>query len=653
VIPARFSQATLVSLVVAAVVFWIAYDGGSYGLSSRNTLAIALWWAVIVGVGANVLPAARITRTAMTIGALLAALSLWTLMSILWAPSAENAFNEFNRVTMFLGIYALVVLAATRGTIGRWCDGLALGIVGIAIVALISRFFLATSLDQNIKIFLPGLSSRLSFPLGYWNGLGAFVALGVPLLLRSAVAGRSAITRGLALAPLPAIAAVIYLTSSRGAVATVLIAVFVFFALTERRWSTGIALVVAGLGSAAAVSILTARSNLVNGPFGTDLVERQGRSAALLIALVCIVSALVYGLGSWQLRDRIRPKPWLGRILVAGMVVALVGAVALSHPIRRFENFKNPASSVRSTTSKGYTAAHLLSGSGGGRWQYWSAAVDEWRHYPLLGEGAGSYEQWWKQHRNLTVSVVNTHSLYLQTLGELGPVGFLIVVAFVLVGIGAGVIRARRSVGSERVMAAALTGVISAYAFETGFDWMWELTAVSVIAFIALGLVGYSPVETEQRARTASSSRDVRRSFLRRFAPSVVTVAVAAVLIWAQAIPYLTQLKIGDSQAAVVRGDGDAAIRAAQDARSLEPWASTPYFQLALVSEQLGELKQARVWIGKAINRDTKNWNLWLVAARLDAKLGHVAAAERSLSRAIALNPLSPYLRELNASTHR
>ena len=40
----------ILGAVVAAALFWIAYDGGSYSLQSRATLAIALWWAIIMAV---------------------------------------------------------------------------------------------------------------------------------------------------------------------------------------------------------------------------------------------------------------------------------------------------------------------------------------------------------------------------------------------------------------------------------------------------------------------------------------------------------------------------------------------------------------------------------------------------------------------------
>jgi Tfp pilus assembly protein PilF len=101
-------------------------------------------------------------------------------------------------------------------------------------------------------------------------------------------------------------------------------------------------------------------------------------------------------------------------------------------------------------------------------------------------------------------------------------------------------------------------------------------------------------------------------------------------------------LQLHASAAAVQRNDGDAALRHAIDAKNLEPWAASPYLQLALVEEQLGNLRAGRRWIEKAIRRSPVDWRLWLVAARIETKTDDLAAARRSLRRARALNPRSP-----------
>ena len=641
----RFAiPALLLTSAVAVAVFAIAYDNGGYGLTSRCALAITLWWAISLGALLGVAELGRMTRPAKVIAALLAALCLWTLISIAWAPSAENAFNEFNRVSLFLAVFLLVSLVAGRGTIDRWADGLTLAIVAIALVALTSRLFPGVFPSRGIFTLLGQAAARLNFPLGYWNGLATFAALGIPLALRVVVGSRYSIVRGIALASLPVVASVIYLASSRGGVVTALVGIVVFFALSERRWNIGAALTVGGIGSAIAIVILRARSQLVRGPLGSDLVERQGHTAALLILLVCVVTAAVYALGSFLLRDRIHPPRRLGQALVAAIALLLVVGLVASHPVRRFDNFKRlPAQS--STVSSGYnTNEHLLMGSGNGRWQIWSTAVDQWEQYPIAGNGAGSFAEWWARHGSLSSHILDAHSLYLQTLGELGLIGLLILAPIFLVGAFAG---ARRSfvAGDKRITMAALTATFCAYAIEVAFDWMWQLTAVTIVAFAILALALSSAKPPRQKPSPKTEHRPARR--LQKKGLIGATVVLAWVLIAAQAIPLLAQTQIEKSQAAVARGDGLAAENAAWNAYRIQPWAASPALQLALVLEIEGKLAQADTWIHEAIKHDKTDWSLWLVATRIYVKQGEVGKAKQSLNRAIELNPLSPRMIQL------
>jgi Tfp pilus assembly protein PilF len=78
------------------------------------------------------------------------------------------------------------------------------------------------------------------------------------------------------------------------------------------------------------------------------------------------------------------------------------------------------------------------------------------------------------------------------------------------------------------------------------------------------------------------------------------------------------------------------------DARALQPWASAPYLQLALLQEQLGDLRAARGRIAEAIDRNDSDWRLWLVSARLETETGNIAKARSDLRRAKSLNPRSP-----------
>ena len=85
---AAFSPSLLIPLSLATITFLAAYDDGSYFMPSRNTLAIAIWWTVIIGVALRTLTLEGVTRASLAMGGLIATLCAWTFVSVFWAPSA-------------------------------------------------------------------------------------------------------------------------------------------------------------------------------------------------------------------------------------------------------------------------------------------------------------------------------------------------------------------------------------------------------------------------------------------------------------------------------------------------------------------------------------------------------------------------------------
>lgn len=624
------------------VFFWIAYDNGGYDVASRNTLAIVVWWGFIVALVFGLVPRAIVPRAVLVVAGLIASLALWTCASLLWTPNAEATFDEFNRASLYLGAFAAVALASRRSSLGRWADGLAVAVAAVAGVALTSRLFPGSFPEGDLPTFLPGAVTRLSFPLGYWNGLAIFLALGIPLLLRLALVARSTLARALALAPMPVIAAAIYLTSSRGGVATALVGCLVLLVLTERRWAATAAIAVSLVGAAAAIAALLDRDELVNGPLGTDLVERQGRSAAAVIGLACTATSVLYGLGVHLLEGRIRVGGRAGRIVLAAALALTVVGIVASDPAARIKGFKTLPGEAASSDHGDFVRSHLLSGSGSGRWQFWAAALDHWNAHRMLGGGAGSYESWWAQHASFSYFVRDAHSLYLEALGELGILGFALTVAIVVFGVAVGVRRSWRMPGEARVTTAAFTAVFTAYGVSLGFEWMWELTAVSLVGVTALALITGPATAPVGQPRMVAPAPPSFRTVKPSFGLGIAALIVAWGLICAQSISLLADREVARSQAAASRSDLARAVKDARAARDIQPWAATPYLQLALVSEEAGALVRARAWIDEAIDRDHRNWRLWLVLARLETKLGHPEAAADSLRRAIELNPRSP-----------
>jgi O-Antigen ligase len=631
---------------VGGVAFWVAYEDGGSGLTARAVIAIAVWWALLVGIGFGFLPRARIDRAVLVVGGLLAAFAVDTFVSVFWASGSADAFNEFNRVALYLGLFVLVAISLRRGELGRWADGLMVGLVATAGVALVSRLFPDLFSPRGLPEFLPSAATRLSFPIGYWNGLGILMGMTIPLCLRCALTARSTVRRGLAVLPIPILIAVMYLTSSRGGFLTAFVATTVFVVATNRRWEAVGAVVAAALGSAAALAVLAPRGSLVNGPLDSSAAHSQGRVAALLLVGCCLLSAAAHVAGARLLSGRAAPSPFVGRIAFGIALLGLLAAVVALHPVRRFEEFKRvPVSAPGSSTSTDFVSAHLLSGNGSGRWQFWAAAVDEFESAPVAGRGAASYESWWAQHASFTYHLRNAHSLYLEVLGDLGVIGFLLLAGFVVAGLVIAVSRVLHASPRERPTVACLTAVFAAFAFSAAIDWVWQLTIIAGVGIAALALVCAS--EAARPRPVSVVSRQSERNL--RFAAGAAALVVGWLIICANAIPWLASIKLADSQAAVRRGDGDAAYSDAIDAKRIQPWAASPYLQLALVEESSGQLVAARRAIQQAIDRDRENWQLWLVAARLETKSGLVEAGERSLERAAALNPRSPLFSDLSS----
>jgi tetratricopeptide (TPR) repeat protein len=614
---------------VALAIFLLAVDGGAFGLTTRGSLAIGVWWTIAAVAALGLAPRDAIPRAALVTGGFLAAFVAWTGASIAWADSAERALTEFNRAALYLGIFVLAVIAGRRRLAPSWADGLAIGLTGIGLIALASRLFPDLLPEGEFTRFLGNRETRLSYPVNYSNGLGILIGLAFPLLLRGAIAHERTLWRGLSLAPLPALVATIYLTISRGGAATALVATVAFLALTSRRWAAAGSALLAGAGSAVVAAVIYERDELVNAPF-EQIAEDQGQSAALWIALVCIAVGGLHAVGS-RLLARVRePAPAIGWAVVIVIALAGIVGVAAADPGERFDSFKAPPTTAETAPER--LESRLLSANSTWRWQFWKAAADQFQEEPLAGQGAGSYEAWWAQHRSIPMFVTDAHSLYLETLGELGVVGFVLLACAFGAGLAAGILALIRNDDPERITIASLAACFVAFAFAAGIDWMWELTIVPVVGFACLGLLA---------ASRQSGSRAPRLPVLAR----VAVVVTALFLIGSQASPLLASLEVGQSQAAVERGDAAAALEHAENARDLEPWAASPYLQLALVAEQTGDVRAARRWIVDAIDRDPLDWALWLTRARIETKSGLVAPARRSLDRAAALNPRSPLFR--------
>jgi hypothetical protein len=621
--PTAFPSRSLLTVAVGAVVAWVAFDNGGYSLTTWTATAVAVWWGLALAIGVGPFPLARLGLPARLVAAALGILSLFSLLSTAWAADAERAYDEAAQSAFYLGIFLVVALCAHRSATGAWLDGLELGLVAIALLALASRLFPSLGLGQDGGSVLPALVTRLSYPLGYWNGLAIFAALAVPLLLRTALTARAELLRAGAVALVPFIAGDVYLASSRGGVLVAAVGAVAFIVTAGRAWAASAATLSALVGSAVAVVSLHSRSALLNGPVTSHAASVEGRSALALMLVAALVTGLLW-MGLQRLGKRLRASRPIASAAIAAVGVLVVLAVVLSHPVARFHAFQRPPPTSAASLS---TSEHLLNSSGSGRWQFWSAAVDEWTTAKVVGRGAGSFEAWWAQHASLALPTRDAHSIFLQALGELGLIGLACMAIAWIVGPALGLILARRLAGPERIAAATAASVAVAFAVGAAIDWMWQLPAVALAGVVALGLA----------LGSASPERRLPRS-RRRF----VLVGFPLLVVVFEFLPLAQGIALGQSRRAAGRADPQAAGSAALRARALEPWAVSPLEQLALVDESVNRLAAAQTWIDQARRTDSTDWQVRLIAARIETKRGDIAAARRDLAALKTLYPGLP-----------
>jgi hypothetical protein len=353
----------------------------------------------------------------------------------------------------------------------------------------------------------------------------------------------------------------------------------------------------------------------------------QGHHAALLIGIVCIVTAVVW-LGLMELGRRLPSPPRVvGQGLAAACVILAIAVIVAAHPVAKFDAFKNNSASSGHSTG---TTNHLLNSSGSGRWQFWSAAVSEFRAHPLNGGGAGSWEAWWLQHGSLPGFFSEyAHSLYLEALAELGIVGLLLIGGAVIVAV-VGAVRSALALASADIAAAAACGI--AFFVAAAYDWVWQLAGMAVVG---VGMLGIALGALPARRATAWGRFGAVR-------PALALLAVAAI------VPQYVVLAAGshlrNSQIAFRAGDGAKARSEALAAKAIEPWAASPYLQLGLVSEAEGSFGAAARELDEAIRRSRRDWSLWARAAIIETERGNGGAARRDLDEACRLNPGSQVL---------
>lgn len=644
--------------LAGGLVAYLALDGGGYDLVVRSQVAEIVWWIVLMGAAWGILPVKRPSRAGWAGLALFGAFLGWTALASTWSLSSERSLQEISRVAFYLGIVVLAVAIhrdrerAMRHTM----NAIATAIVIVAAVALASRLdpglFPAA---QQTTSFLPGTGGRLSWPLNYWNALAALVAVGLPLLLAIATSARTLLAQALAAAAIPVLGLCAYLTFSRGGALEIAGGLLVFLLLAPDRIPKLATLLTAGAGSAVLVAGAVHRSAIEAG-LTNGAARHQGGTLLVAIVLVCLGVGLAQAGIGLAVRHGTPPR-WLevsprrARLLFAGAVAAvLVAALLAGAPSRlshAWAQFKNSNAAALHQDALGRFGAV----SGNGRYEYWKAAVNATHGHLLGGSGPGTFVLLWQRHATYFSPIQNAHSLYLETLAEVGVVGLVLLVGFFALVIGAAVVVTARSRYETRIRAAAVAAALVAFAIASAVDWVWQIPALPA-AFLLLGVAVLTP-RRARRAAPARRSASTARTRAAVLATRLGTIALALACLVAIGIPLATMNAVRQSQAAAAAGDLPLALADARVAASVEPRAASPQLQAAQVLEAEGDLAGAAAAGRRATANGAYDWSTWLVLSRIEAEDGHGRAAVTAYERARLLNPRSPLFKADAAAAAR
>jgi hypothetical protein len=381
----------------------------------------------------------------------------WTLASALWSAHTAQSLLDARRTLCYVAIVLALVTLTRRGATGALVVATHAAITFLVLYTL-ARYLLGTHTLAEFEDY------SLSEPLGYANAVGIVAALGG--LLGVGIASRvdSPLGRACAAATLPPLTLALQLTRSNAS------------------WLA--------LGVGIGVALL--------------LDEMPARLVRMLGIAVAPCSALVL-LGWWSGFATLAEPRVDGWVLALAAIAAALVCAALA---RHFAGASLPFGRPRVRLLVAATAAGaalvlalvvVYGSTTEPRASYYRVAWhDEYTAHPLFGSGAGTFALYWAHSSNVASrgGALDVHSLYLETLAELGPLGLALLAAFLLNPMRA-VVTNRRA---PYVPVAAAAYV--AFLVHAGLDWDWELPVVVVAGLSCAAALVASTVSSTSRLTT-------------------------------------------------------------------------------------------------------------------------------------------------------
>jgi O-Antigen ligase len=473
----------------------LAFFSGGYFAEPRLVAAIVMWGLVLSMIVAGILPLPRDRPGWLVLGGLIA-LTAWSALSIEWAPLAGPAVENVQRLLLYAG-----TLMVTFGAL-RWPPAIRAVEPALAAGAtIVVGYGLSGRLLPGVLDFERSLSAdgRLEQPITYWNAEGALAAMGIVLCARLAGdRARPAALRGLAAAAAVPLAAGVYLSFARGAIAAAVVGLVILVALvpTMPQLRACAVVLAAGVAAAAVSGLVPAVASL------EDSATRSRDAALVLVALTALAAAAAFVLTRLAGRRAGPDDAWPRSLRHApALAAATVAAVAVGLVIGGLGEKPSEAE-----LSAGAEARRFASVSSN-RYEYWRVGLEAFERAPLAGVGSGGFRVEWLRERPIPETVKDAHSLEVEIAAELGIVG-LLAFGIMLAGV---VLAALRAMRRDAAAAAGPCAALLVWFLHASIDWDWQLPAVTLPAVVlAGGLVVLSEKTTADLGGVGRRRPDVR-----------------------------------------------------------------------------------------------------------------------------------------------
>ena len=306
----------------------VAADQGGYFPTTWGWTSLAFLW--VAGLTIVLRQTVRVSKAEALFLFAWAALLAWIALSTLWSTDLSETVLEVERTLVYVSAAAMFVLVCTGRSQRPLLGGL------LCAIGAVSLFSLGTRLFPNVlRVYDPTAAKRLAEPLGYWNGLSAFTALGAVLAFGFAAHGRTLAVRAAAAALLVPLLATFYFTFGRSGWVALTAGFLVCLGL-DRRPLRPLALLVA-LAPLLALDVWLSsrRPGLTDAHASLARAARDGHALALRLVILGLAAATVVA-AFWVVERRITfPRSVKIAFALLLAVACMAGAAVVFSSLRR------------------------------------------------------------------------------------------------------------------------------------------------------------------------------------------------------------------------------------------------------------------------------------------------------------------------------